>query len=338
MAHTHRSDILFAAAVGILLAAAWYLRDVLILIYLAALFAVVVGPAITVIERMRIGSWHPSRGVAVILLLATIFAAFGTLFFLILPPIVRDVQAFSRDLPNKIQIVQQKLETLPFGHSISPDSIEQYVAGGVGGAVGIFRGIAGRVLTFFSWLILTAYFIIDGERACRWGLSLLPFEDRSRLRNTLERAETRVSRWLLGQAMLMIILGVSAGVTFSLLGVKYAFALGVFAGIANIVPIIGPVLSASLAASVAAVDSLGKFLGVLIFYVVYQQVENAFLTPRIMKSTVDLPALGVVIALAIGGKLAGPVGAVFAVPTAALIAVLVDEYLVHRPLHAAAEE
>jgi predicted PurR-regulated permease PerM len=69
---------------------------------------------------------------------------------------------------------------------------------------------------------------------------------------------------------------------------------------------------------------------VLIFYAIYYQLENAFLAPRIMKTTVDLPPLGVITALMIGGSLAGILGALVAVPTAALIAVLVDEYLVHK--------
>jgi predicted PurR-regulated permease PerM len=81
---------------------------------------------------------------------------------------------------------------------------------------------------------------------------------------------------------------------------------------------------------VAAFDSWGKAAGVLIFYVVYQQLENAFLTPKIMKSTVDLPALAVIIALALGGSIAGILGALVAVPTAALVAVIIDEYVVKK--------
>jgi len=105
----------------------------------------------------------------------------------------------------------------------------------------------------------------------------------------------------------------------------------VFAGLANIVPIVGPVASVLLAAVAAAFDSWMKVVAVLAFYAVYQQLENGFLTPRIMKATVDLPALAVVVALLIGGELAGLLGGLVAVPSAALIAVFVDEYLLQRP-------
>jgi predicted PurR-regulated permease PerM len=108
--------------------------------------------------------------------------------------------------------------------------------------------------------------------------------------------------------------------------------LAVFTGLANIIPIVGPVISVILAASIAAFDSWTKVIGVLAFYAIYQQIENALLTPRIMKATVGLPSLAVIIALAIGGELAGIVGALVAVPSAALVAELAEEYLVkHEP-------
>src|SRR5438067_2477049 len=137
---------------------------------------------------------------------------------------------------------------------------------------------------------------------------------------TLRRARDRVRHWLLGQGTLMLILGLSSALVFGLLRVKYFYALAVFAGLANIVPILGPIVSVTLAGTAAAFDSWSKLVGVLVFFLVYQQVENAFLTPRVMKSTLDLPPLAVVVALAIGGTLAGLVGALVAVPTAAIVA------------------
>ena len=102
--------------------------------------------------------------------------------------------------------------------------------------------------------------------------------------------------------------------------------MAVFSGVANIVSILGPIISVILAGVVAAFDSWEKLIGVTAFYFVYQQVENAYLTPRIMKATLDLPPLAVIVALSLGGALAGIVGALVAVPTAALIDVFLDEY------------
>ncbi|HEY3770370.1 MAG TPA: AI-2E family transporter, partial [Candidatus Angelobacter sp.] len=104
-----------------------------------------------------------------------------------------------------------------------------------------------------------------------------------------------------------------------------------FAGIANILPIAGPISAVLLASAVALLDSPEKFVGVIIFFAIYFQIESVFLSPRIMRHTLNLSPLTVIIALSMGGALAGVVGALVSVPTAALVMVLVDEYLVKRP-------
>jgi predicted PurR-regulated permease PerM len=326
----HRSDIVFALALLLGLWVAWRARNVLMLIYVSVLFAVVMGPALEFVQRLRIRNWHPSRGLAMAILLVVGLAALVFFFAFALPPIFRDLQGLARDWPNKVGALMDKAQRLPFASRINVPDLQQHLGRALGGAVGVFTGIAGGVFGFVSFLILTAYFILDGERAFRWAMSLAPPRSRPRMESTLLRAEQRMRHWLIGQAGLMLILGVASTTVFGFMGIKYFYALGVFAGIANIVPIVGPVISAVLACVVAAVDSWGKVLGVLIFYVVYQQVENAYLTPRIMKQTVGLPPLAVIIALALGGTLAGILGALIAVPTAALVSVIVDEYLVRQ--------
>lgn len=326
----HRSEILFTFLVAILLLLAWHLRDVLLLIYISALFAVVIGPAIGFVQCLHIGKWRPGRGIAVLLIIAAGVVLISAFFLFALPPIFRDLQGFARDLPGKIQHAYDRVQHIPVLQKINPGELEQHLEAALGGALGVAAGVAGGLVGFFTWLILTAYFILDGERAFRWVLSLFPAPKRARLQETAIRADRRISKWLLGQALLMLILGSLSTTIFGLMHVKYFYALGVFCGLANIVPIIGPVVSVGLAAIVAAFDSWTKALGVVIFYLVYQQLENAFLTPKIMKSTVDLPALAVIIALTIGGALAGVLGALVAVPTAALLAVVLDEYVVKR--------
>jgi predicted PurR-regulated permease PerM len=328
----HRSDILFGFFVAIMLLLAWHVRDVLLLIYISALFAVVIGPAIGVVQKIHIGNWHPGRGLSVVLIMVTGLVLIGAFFLFALPPIFSDLQGFAHDLPGKAQRVYERIHNLPLLSHVDMNALQQHATEALGGALGVAKGIAGGVVSFFSWLILTAYFILDGERAFRWFLSLFPASRRPRLQETAIRADQRVSKWLLGQALLMLILGTLSLIVFGLLRVKYFYALAVFCGMANIVPIIGPIVSVGLAVIVAAFDSWTKALGVLIFYLVYQQLENAFLTPKIMKSTVDLPALAVIIALAMGGSMAGVLGALVAVPTAALIAVIIDEYVVKRNL------
>jgi predicted PurR-regulated permease PerM len=136
--------------------------------------------------------------------------------------------------------------------------------------------------------------------------------------------------WLTGQAMLMAILGISSGLTFGFMGLPYFYLLAVFAAAANLVPLLGPLATVVVASAVAATQSGWDVLGVLVFYLIYQQVENAFLTPRIMKSQVELSPVIVIVALLVGGELAGIAGALVAVPSAVLISELADEYIPKR--------
>jgi predicted PurR-regulated permease PerM len=129
----------------------------------------------------------------------------------------------------------------------------------------------------------------------------------------------------------MLILACADAVVYGIMGIEFFYVLAVFAGLANFIPIIGPIIGLIPAALVAATQSVPKLIGVLIFYGIYQQVDNSYLTPRVMRATVDISPLAVVVALIVGAELAGVLGALVAVPTAALVEVLAQEYLVKDP-------
>lgn len=331
MSSSRRPDIIFAVALVVALLIAYYLRHALLLIYVSILFAIVLTPAVQFIEKLSIGRWHPGKGLAVLLLLIGLLVLVGVFIGIVIPPIVRDVQEFASDLPGRVPDFMERLRKVPALNRLAPQDLQDQLTSLASRLPKLLSGIAGGLVGFFTWLILTIYFVVDGRRAMDWGLRLLRKQAAMELRPVLLQARDRVRRWMLGQFLLMLTLGVLSTVVYNLLGVRYATGLGVFTGLANIVPIVGPVVSVLLAAVAAAFDSWMKVVAVLAFYAVYQQLENGFLTPRIMKATVDLPALAVVVALLIGGELAGLLGGLVAVPSAALIAVFVDEYLLQRP-------
>jgi predicted PurR-regulated permease PerM len=329
--HSLRSDILFGlfCVVGVYIAI--QAIDVLLLIYVSVLFAVVISPAIRFIRRLKIGSWRPGRGLAIGVLLITLLA--GALLFLLfaLPPMINDAHDLAANWPKRLAEITAKFRGLPFLENLDQSKLEGFAAGVIGGAFGFFRTFAVGVFGLFSCFILTAYFILDGERAFHYAISLFPLEHQERLERTMVRAENRMRHWLIGQGILMSLLAICSGIFFFLIKLKYFYVLAVFAGLVNIIPIVGPITAATVASFVALLDSPTKFLFVILFFLLYPQVETAFLTPRVMKTTVDLPPLAVILALCIGGALAGVIGALIAVPTAALCAVLIDEYLVKRP-------
>jgi predicted PurR-regulated permease PerM len=330
-----RRDIVFAFFLALACYLAWLIRDVLMLLYVSALFAVVLSPVVRFTSQFRVRSWQPFKGSAAIFILLLVVAGALTAFgFLALPPVISDLQGFAREMPTRLPTLLEKLKAIPLAHHLNTADISTR-----------FQDFASRAATFLllslsNWagkffdliigFVLTIYFILEGDQAYRWFLSFFPRKHRERLDQTLRRAEVRMDKWLLGQGSLMLILGVASTIVYLSLQVRYAYALGVLTGLLNIIPVLGAAICITLALLVAAIDSWGRVLGIAIFYVIYLLVENYYLVPRIMKNRVGLPGLAILIALVIGSALGGVVGAMVSVPTAVLIAVLVDEYLVHK--------
>ena len=329
-----RGNILFAFGVMLALTLAWKLRGVLEIVYVSALFAVVLMPVVQHIMNIKIRGWSPSRLVAIIALLATVFFALTAFLVVGLPPVIRDVQHFAAELPQRIPSLVTRLKKLPMADKFGVDSLaeksETMISSFASYLLASFPLWLSRILDLLTAFILCIYFMLEGEFAYYYFLSFFPDSNRERLAKTLIVAEHRMSKWLLGQGLLMLILGVTSTIVFAILHVRYFFLLGVLMGLFNIIPVAGGVITILMAAGVAALDSWSKMAGVLIFYAIYVQLENGFLTPRIMKTSVNLMGLSVLIALMAGLALAGVVGALVAVPTAALVAVLMDEYMVRK--------
>ncbi len=291
-------------------------------------------PLVVWIQKINIRGWHPSRPIGIILLIAAVVLALGVFLTVGLPPVLHDVKSFSDDLPQRLPVIVAKLKKLPMADKIGIDSLAARAEGAAAATVSyLFTSLPlwlSHIFDILTAAFLCIYFMLEGEHAYKFFLSLFRLENRRRLDNTLQKAELKMSKWLLGQGLLMLILGVLSTVVFGILHVRYFFLLGVLMGLFNIIPIAGGVITIVLSAGVAALDSWPKMFGVLLFYLIYVNLENAVLTPRIMKSSVDLMGLTVLVALLIGTALAGIVGALVAVPTAALITVLLNEYAVQK--------
>ena len=328
------ANILFGIAVLIFLSVCFKLLKEIEIIYVSALFAVVLMPVVRKITSWRIGKYSPSRAVAIVLMLVAVVTATALFFLIGLPPVMRDLEGFGHELPKRIPMAAAKIKNLPFANHIGIDAITAR-AENFAGAVGAYLVDAlplwlSHIFDILTAVFLCIYFMLEGEHAYAFFLSLFPKIERCRLDETLLKAETKMSKWLFGQGLLMLTLGVCSIIVFGILHVRYFILLGILMGVLNIIPIAGAVATVSLAAIIAAFDSWAKMAGVLTFYAIYVNIENAVLTPRIMKSSVDLMGLTVLIALLLGTALAGVVGALVAVPTAALIAVLLEEYAVQR--------
>lgn len=329
-----RGDIVFAFGLAVLCYLLWLLRGVLLLLYVSALAAVVLTPVVRATSRVRMGRWRPFKGRAILILLLAVVGALTAFGFLAFPPVIRDLNEFAHEMPSRLPAFVEKLKHIPFADHVNTDEITEKIQDFISNAATYLllsiKNWAGAVFSIAMGIILTVYFILEGDVAYRWGLSFFAPDRRVRLDAAMQRAELRIGKWLLGQGSLMLILGLTSTIVYVELHVRYAYALGVLAGLLNIIPVVGSAVSIILALLVAAIDSWGRVLGVAIFYVVWIQVENSFLVPRIMGTRVGLPGLSILVALLIGSELGGVLGAIVAVPTAVLVSVLIDEYLIQK--------
>lgn len=329
-----RGHILFTFLVLLLIGLAWKLSKELLILYVSALFAVVLMPIVNTISKLSIRGHHPSRLFAILILILGVVLTLTLFFTFGLPPVLNDLRQFTTELPQRIPAVVARVKRIPLADRIGIETVAQRVEGALSATAGyLFTSLPTWLTHVFDILTATflcVYFMLEGEYAYSFFLSLFRSEHRLRLDQTLRKADVKMSKWLLGQGLLMLILGISSVVVFGLLHVRYFLLLGVLMGLFNIIPVAGGIFTILLTAIVAALDSWTKTIGVLIFYAIYLNVENGFLIPRIMRSSVNLMGLTVLVSLLIGTALAGVVGALVAVPTAALITVLLEEYAVQK--------
>ena len=314
-------------------------RSVLLIVYVSALFAVVLMPLVNGMRRIKIGRWSPSRAVAILILFLIVLGLTALFIGFALPPVVSDMSAFVQELPVRGPQLLARAQQLPVIRNANlgavNEKLQDLASTTASFALVSLRNGAGRFLDLLTGIILTVYFMLEGEFAYKWFLSFFPEPQRVRLDRVLTRAESKMGKWLLGQGLLMLSIGLASTIAFALLKVRYAYALGVLMGAFNLIPILGALVSVSLALLVAAIDSWGRALGVLIFYLIYAQIENSVLTPRIMQRSVGLSGLAVLIALMLGAGIAGVVGALVSIPTAVLVGELLNEYLVKPKVVAA---
>lgn len=329
-----RKGILFAFAIALAGYLVWLLRTELVLLFVSGLFAVVLLPLVDAVSSVRVGHWQPFKGFAVLFLLIALAAAIAAFGFLALPPVFNDLEEFGREMPQRLPIVVDRFHRIPFLQHVLgtnlPDQLHGILSSAAATLLLSIKDWAGKLFDIAMGVILTVYFILEGKQAYKWFLSFFPRRNRERLDLTLQRARLRMDKWLVGQGSLMLILGVSSTIVFLVLHVRYAYALGVLMGVLNIIPVLGGAIGITLALFSAAIDSWGSVLGVAVFYTAYLWIENSFLIPRIMQNRLNIPGLAVLVSLLIGSALAGVLGAMVSIPTAVLVAELLEEYMVQK--------
>jgi predicted PurR-regulated permease PerM len=327
------------AMVALAVAVAWlvYLaRGALLLVYVSVVLAIGFSPIVRTIERhpVKRGDRAVPRWLAILVVYLVIVATLTTIGFLVIPPLVDQ----ARELWTRLPLLLDQAQTFLIDRGLLNHRItlEEAVrsAPGTGTAVGTVgravTGIAEAVFGFITILILTFYLLIDAEALFTAFARLFPRETRPRVVEVSRKITTKVSAWLNGQLILAGTIGSTAAIGLYLLGVPYFYVLALIAAIGEMVPVIGPVLSSVPAILAGLSVSPQTALFVALFWIAQQQIENHLLVPKVMQRQVGVSPVIVISALLIGGSVLGIIGALLAVPTAAIIQVIMSEVLDER--------
>lgn len=329
-------------AFAITLIALWTLylvRGPVLLLYVCGLFAAGLTPLVRWIERQRfltVGKRRMPRPLAILLIYGTVIGTITGIGFAVIPQMVEQSQQFVKELPDLLDRGQQQLAK--WGVISSDTSFKELLAQspiGGGDAVTMVLstvwGFIGGLFGMITILLLTFYMLVESRAIFDFFVRLFPRARRRQVAEVSELVTMKVSAWLGGQIFLGFVIGGTTAIGLGLMGVPYFFVLALIAGIGEMIPMVGPLISAVPAILVAFTVSPGLALGVAVFFLVQQQIENAVLVPKLMGETVGLNAVTVISALVIGSELLGFSGALLAVPTAAIIQVLVEElYLAEK--------
>lgn len=323
------------AAIGFVTVYTLYqIRGVLLLIYISGLLAIGFSPAVHWIEqRRRIGTrrFKLPRWFAILVLYLGGLALIGILLSLVVPPFVRQMNQLWTNLPGYLDQLQGALVRIglidrrwSWSELLANVQLPGQALGGILGALPGMIGAVGRVVTL---LLLPFYLLLEADTLRRGFLRLLAPQNRERAGRIMENVTLKVGAWLGGQLLLSFVIGTTAAIGLWILGVPYFYVLGLVAGVGELIPVIGPILATIPAVLVGLTVSPQVGLLVLIYFAVQQLVENNVLVPRIMEKQVGVSAVTILVALMIGSQLQGFVGAILAVPTAAIVQVLIQEFL-----------
>ena len=314
---------------------AFLVRHALLIIYVSGLFAVGFSPIVRLIERQKvlpIGSKRFPRWLAILILYLVILGAIFLIGFLIFTPLVHQAQSLWTQLPGMFEKAQQFLidrgilkEHLTLREAVARAPARSGDA--VGAVAGAVVNVAGGIFGIVTILILTFYILVEADRLRALLLRLFPRDRRTQAAAAAREVTVKVSAWLSGQLLLGTIIGTTSAIGLWALGIPFFYVLALISGVGELIPVVGPILSAIPAIAVAGTISVKKMLFVVIFFVVQQQFENHVLVPKVMSRQVGVSAVTVIVALLIGSDLLGFLGAILAIPTAAILQVIAEQIL-----------
>jgi predicted PurR-regulated permease PerM len=319
--------------------------NVLFVLFVAAVLATAMRPAVLWLQKHHVPQWGGVLLIYLALVLVTA-AVFGTLAPLLVEQgsqIVQNVPEYYTDARDQLResnsrILRRIGNNLPAELNISAlggTTQQQAEANGdepslVAQAVGYIRSIGWSLFGFLAVFLIAYFWTLDRDQIVRAGMLLVPIDYRPRAQELWDSAELKVGAYVRGQAVLMLAIGLLTGIALLIVGLPSALIVAVISGILEAVPYIGPILTAVVAITITLAEAPDKIWWVIGAMILVQQAENVLLVPRIMDRAVGVNPLVTLLAIAAFGSLMGVVGAILAIPLAAIIQVLLEAWVLNR--------
>lgn len=304
----------------------WYLKSILLLLFIVLIVVASFAPIVDFGQKYKI-----PRVVSTILIFILLFGFIFLLGYLIIPPLVSQTIDLANKIPQYTSHYNLSFETVK-QFTLKTNLIDT-IKNNVGNISNnltsasstIFSALAvafGGIATFIIAIALTFYLLLTQNQVTEGILSYIPKKRRELVKKVGGEILLKLGAWARGQFVLCLVIGLVIGIALKIFGLPFALMLGVLAGVTELIPNIGPIIAAIPALAIALTISPWKALIVLIIYIATHQLENNLLVPTIMKRAVGINPAIIIIAILIGAQLAGILGIILAVPTAAVLSIV----------------
>jgi predicted PurR-regulated permease PerM len=300
--------------------------SILVLIFIALFLAIGLNPAVT-----RLRSWGLPRGLAVtVIALAVGLLLCGGVFALV-PPLVTQTGQLIENVPGYIESLQRNeavrdlVQRYDILNKVQSALDAGTVTNALGGVVGGAKLLFGTIFNVLTVIVLVIYFLAAFDRIKEAGYALVPRSRRRRVRLLTDEILTKVGAYMVGAIAIAVLAGLSTWVFAVVVGLGYPFALAVVVAVFDLIPQIGATLGAIIVSLVGLADSVPTGIACIVFFLVYQQVENYLIYPIVMRRSVKVSDVAAVTAALLGVGLFGVIGALVAIPMVAAIQLVVRE-------------
>lgn len=304
----------------------YYIRSVVAVVFIVIILVAGFTPFVNWLVSYKI-----PRILAVVILYIGMLLFLSLIVYIVIPPLIEQISQLSFKLPyytDKFSHLNINISSALFTGSDILNYSKNYLSQVSGGLYNSILSIFGSAASALTVFVLTFYILAETDSIEKFVLAIVPKEKKEHSLAIYNKISGKLGNWLRGQIVLALTIGVCSYIILSLLGIKYALSLAVLAGVLEIVPIIGPIVSGLIALVLAFLlgASWWQIAAIAISYAVIQQLESHFLVPKMMGKAVGLSPIIIIIALMIGGQLGGIIGAILAIPIAAGVSVIIQNW------------